>query len=45
MEPDSFDHLLAYGKEPVIRTARLYTKAENEFVLEMLAAGRIDPHP
>ena len=45
MEPDSFDHLLAYGKEPEIRTARVYTKAENEFILEMLAAGRIDPAP
>ncbi len=45
MEPDSFDHLLAYVKEPVIRTARVYTKAENEFILEMIAAGRIDPAP
>ena len=45
MEPDSFDHLLAYFKEPVIRTARVYTKAENQFILEMIAAGRIDPAP
>ncbi len=45
MEPDSFDHLLAYYKEPVIRTARVYTKAENQFILEMIAAGRIDPAP
>ncbi|MXW98956.1 MAG: alcohol dehydrogenase catalytic domain-containing protein [Acidimicrobiaceae bacterium] len=45
MEPDSFDHLLAYSKEPVIRTARVYTKAENQFILEMVAAGRIDPAP
>ncbi len=45
MEPDSFDHLLAYGKEPVIRPARFYTKAENAFVLEMIDAGRIDPAP
>ena len=45
MEPDSFDHLLAYVKEPVIRTARVYTKAENQFILEMIAAGRIDPAP
>ena len=45
MEPDSFDHLLAYSKEPVIRTARVYTKAENQFILEMMAAGRIDPAP
>ena len=45
MEPDSFDHLLAYTKEPVIRTARVYTKAENQFILEMIAAGRIDPAP
>ncbi len=45
MEPDSFDHLLAYYKEPQIRTARVYTKAENQFILEMIAAGRIDPAP
>ena len=45
MEPDSFDHLLAYSREPVIRTARVYTKAENQFILEMIAAGRIDPAP
>ena len=45
MEPDSFDHLLAYSKEPQIRTARVYTKAENQFILEMIAAGRIDPAP
>ncbi|MCY3616975.1 MAG: alcohol dehydrogenase catalytic domain-containing protein [Acidimicrobiaceae bacterium] len=45
MEPDSFDHLLAYSKEPQIRTARVYTKAENQFILEMVAAGRIDPSP
>ncbi len=45
MEPDSFDHLLAYAKEPTIRAARVYTKAENEFILEMMASGRIDPAP
>ena len=45
MEPDSFDHLLAYSKEPQIRTARVYTKAENQFILEMIASGRIDPAP
>ena len=45
MEPDSFDHLLAYVKEPQIRTARVYTKAENRFILEMIEAGRIDPTP
>ncbi len=45
MEPDSFDHLLAYYKEPQVRTARVYTKAENRFILEMIAAGRIDPAP
>ena len=45
MEPDSFDHLLAYFKEPVVRTARVYTKADNEFILEMIATGRIDPTP
>ena len=45
MEPDSFDHLLAYFKEPQIRTARVYTKAENEFIMEMIASGRIDPTP
>ena len=45
MEPDSFDHLLAYSKEPQVRTARVYTKAENQFILEMVAAGRIDPAP
>lgn len=45
MEPDSFNHLLAYFKEPIIRTARIYTKAENEFILEMIATGRIGPSP
>ena len=45
MEPDSFDHLLGYFKEPQIRTARVYTKADNEFVMEMIATGRIDPAP
>jgi len=45
MEPDSFDHLAAYGREPTIQTARTYTFAENEFILEMIAAGRIDPSP
>ncbi len=45
MEPDSFDHLLAYVKEPQIRTARVYTKDENRFILEMIEAGRIDPTP
>ncbi|MDE0162738.1 MAG: alcohol dehydrogenase catalytic domain-containing protein [Acidimicrobiaceae bacterium] len=45
MEPDSFDHLLGYFKEPVIRTARVYTKADNEFIMEMIASGRIDPAP
>ena len=45
MEPDSFDHLLAYFKEPQIRTARVYTKADNEFIMEMIATGRIDPAP
>ena len=45
MEPDSFDHIGAYFKEPQIRTARVYTKAENQFILEMIAAGRIDPGP
>lgn len=45
MEPDSFDHLLAYAKEPTVRAARVYTKAENEFILEMMATGRIDPTP
>jgi (R,R)-butanediol dehydrogenase/meso-butanediol dehydrogenase/diacetyl reductase len=45
MEPDGFDHLAAYATEPVILTARVYTRAENEFILEMIAAGRIDPSP
>ncbi len=45
MEPDWFDHLLAYFKEPQIRTARVYTKDENRFILEMIASGRIDPTP
>ncbi len=45
MKPDSFDHLLAYAKEPSIRTARVYTRAENEFILEMIATNRIDPSP
>ena len=45
MEPDGFDHLAAYFKQPQIRTARVYTKAENEFILEMIAAGRVDPSP
>jgi (R,R)-butanediol dehydrogenase/meso-butanediol dehydrogenase/diacetyl reductase len=45
MEPDTFDHLAAYEREPSIRTARIYTRAEHEFIIEMMAAGRIDPTP
>ncbi len=45
MEPDSFDHLSAYAREPSIMTARTYTKQQNRFILEMVAAGRIDPSP
>jgi len=45
MEPDTFDHLSAYAQEPTIQTARSYTYAENQFILEMMAAGRIDPTP
>jgi (R,R)-butanediol dehydrogenase/meso-butanediol dehydrogenase/diacetyl reductase len=45
MEPDTFDHLAAYEREPSIRTARIYTRSEHEFIIEMMAAGRIDPRP
>jgi (R,R)-butanediol dehydrogenase/meso-butanediol dehydrogenase/diacetyl reductase len=45
MEPDSFDHLGAYEREPSIRTAKTYTKEQNRFILEMVAAGRLDPSP
>ncbi|MFW2382165.1 MAG: zinc-dependent alcohol dehydrogenase [Acidimicrobiales bacterium] len=45
MEPDTFDHLGAYEREPSIKTARVYTKEQNRFILEMMAAGRIDPSP
>ncbi len=45
MQPDTIDHLGAYGKEPTVRFPQTYTKAENQFVIEMIAAGRIDPSP
>ena len=43
--PNTFSHLAAYGKEPTVRFPQTYTKAENEFVIEMIATGRIDPRP
>jgi (R,R)-butanediol dehydrogenase/meso-butanediol dehydrogenase/diacetyl reductase len=45
MQTDTIDHLAAYGKEPTVRFPQTYTKAENQFVMEMIAAGRIDPTP
>ena len=45
MQPDSIDHVSAYFKEPTVRFPASYTKDENAFVLEMIAAGRIDPTP
>ena len=45
MQPDTIDHLAAYGKEPIVRFPQTYTKAENQFVIEMIAAGRIHPTP
>ena len=45
MKPDTIDHVAAYSKEPTVRFPATYTKAENEFVMEMIAAGRIDPTP
>ncbi|MCY4273012.1 MAG: alcohol dehydrogenase catalytic domain-containing protein [bacterium] len=45
MQPDAIDHLSAYFKEPTVRFPASYTKDENAFVLEMIAAGRIDPTP
>jgi len=45
MQTDTIDHLAAYGKEPTVRFPQTYTKAENQFVIEMIAAGRIDPSP
>lgn len=45
MKPDTINHVDAYMKEPTVRFPATYTKAENEFVMEMVAAGRIDPMP
>jgi len=45
MRPDTIDHVAAYTKEPTVRFPATYSKAENEFVMEMVAAGRIDPTP
>lgn len=45
MAPDPIDHLLAYSKEPTVRFPATYTRAENEFVMEMIEQGRIDPSP
>ncbi len=45
MVPDPVNHVAAYMKEPTVRFPATYTKAENEFVIEMIAAGRIDPSP
>ena len=45
MQPDGFDQLAAWTKEPTIRPARVWTKEENAFVLEMIATGRVDPSP
>ncbi len=45
MQPDTLSHLDAYFKEPTVRFPATYTKAENQFVIEMIAAGRIDPTP
>lgn len=45
MRPDTIDHVAAYSKEPTVRFPATYTKAENQFVMEMIAARRIDPTP
>lgn len=45
MQPDTISHLDAYFKEPTVRFPATYTKEENAFVIEMIAAGRIDPTP
>jgi (R,R)-butanediol dehydrogenase/meso-butanediol dehydrogenase/diacetyl reductase len=45
MEPDSFDHIQGFLKEPTIRTVRSYTRADQRFILEMVATGRVDPRP
>ena len=45
MAPDPVDHVLAYSKEPTMRFPATYTRAENEFIMEMIEQGRIDPAP
>jgi len=45
MAPDPIDHLLAYAKEPTVRFPATYTRAETEFIMEMIEQGRIDPSP
>ncbi|MBO10919.1 MAG: alcohol dehydrogenase [Planctomycetaceae bacterium] len=45
MAPDPIDHVLAYTKEPTVRFPATYTRSENEFVMEMIEQGRIDPTP
>ena len=45
MQPDTLSHVDAYFKEPTLRFPATYTKDENQFVIEMIASGRIDPSP
>jgi (R,R)-butanediol dehydrogenase/meso-butanediol dehydrogenase/diacetyl reductase len=45
MEPDPFDHLAAYEKEPTIRVPCYYTLDDARFLVDMLDQGRIDPSP
>ena len=45
MQPDTIDHVAAYSTEPTVRFPATYTTEENKFIIEMIAAGRIDPTP
>lgn len=45
MPLDEISHLDAYATEPTLRFPATYTAEENAFIIEMIAAGRIDPRP
>jgi len=45
MEPDPFDHLAAYAKEPTIRVPSYYTIDDARYLVDMLEQRRLDPGP
>ena len=45
LEPDTFDHLAAYAKEPTIKVPCYYTIADARYLVDLLRQGRLDPGP